>query len=78
MREPLNFDALLHIDTAYEDELRGLLDAIEHDTPVPLPPEEARQAVLLAVAAVWSSRRGQVAHIQPDFNFSETPEGGAA
>jgi predicted dehydrogenase len=78
MREPLNFDALLHIDTAYEDELRGLLDAIEHDTPVPLSPEEARQAVLLAVAAVWSSRRGQVAHIQPGFNFSETPEGGAA
>jgi len=78
MREPLNFDALLHIDTAYEDELRGLLDAIEQDTAVPLPPEEARQAVLLSVAAVWSSQRGQVAHIQPDFNTLETAEGGAA
>lgn len=77
-REPLNFDALLHIDTAYEDELRGLLDAIDRDAPVPLPPEEARHAVLLAVAAVWSSRKGQVAHIQPAFSFteSETGEGG--
>ncbi len=76
-REPLNFDALLHIDTAYVDELRGLLDAIEDDTPVPLPPEEARQAVLLAVAAVWSSQRGQVAHIQPDFYFTDDENGGA-
>jgi len=74
-REPLNFDTLLHIDTAYEDELRGLLDAIARDTEVPLPPREARQAVLLSVAAVWSSRKGQVAHIQPDFNFTETGEG---
>jgi myo-inositol 2-dehydrogenase/D-chiro-inositol 1-dehydrogenase len=73
--EPLNFDTLLHIDTAYEDELRGLLDAIARDTEVPLPPREARQAVLLSVAAVWSSRKGQVAHIQPDFNFTETGEG---
>ena len=69
-RAPLNFDALLHIDTAYEDELRGLLDAIERDAPVPLPPEEARQAVLLAVAAVWSSRTGQVAQIRPDFSLT--------
>jgi predicted dehydrogenase len=76
-REPLNFDTLLHIDTAYEDELRGLLDAIERDTAVPLPPEEARQAVLLSVAAVWSSRKGQVAHIRRDFNFAAGEENDA-
>ena len=77
-REPLNFDALLHIDTAYEDEMRGLLDAIEQDMAVPLPPEEARQAVMLSVAAVWSSQHGQVAHIQPDFNVTAGDEGGQA
>lgn len=66
-QEPLNFDTLLHIGTAYEDELANLLDAVEHDAPLWVPPEEARQAVLLAVAAAWSSQHNQVAHIQPAF-----------
>lgn len=65
--EPLSFPTLLRNDGAYEDELRNVLDAIEHDTPLWVPPEEARQAVLIAVAAAWSSSRGQVARIRPDF-----------
>jgi len=74
--EPLSFPTLLRVDTAYEEELRNVLDAIEFDTPLWVPPEEARQAVLLAVAAAWSSRRGQVARIRPDFYTVD--EGGTA
>ncbi len=77
--EPLNFDALLHIGTAYVDELANLLDHIAHDAPLWVPPEEARQAVLLAVAAAWSSSRGQVARISPDFYLvDDSATGGTA
>ena len=65
--EPLSFPTLLRVDTAYVDELRSVLDAIEFDTPLWVPPEEARQAVLLAVAAAWSAKRNAVAHIPSDF-----------
>lgn len=65
--EPLAFPSLLRVSSAYEEELRNVLDAVEFGAPLWVPPEEARQAVLLAVAAAWSSQRGQVARIRPDF-----------
>ena len=60
IRQPLNFATLLHIDEAYVEELRGLVDAVVDDRPVPLPPEEARAALAIALAAVRSSEEGRV------------------
>ncbi len=57
--QPLNFGALLHIEEAYVAELRALVDAVRDDTPVPLPPTEARAALALALAAVRSSEEGR-------------------
>lgn len=63
LRQPLNFDTLLHIEEAYVAELRGLVDAVLDDTPVPLPPEEARAALAISLAAVQSSNEGRVIHL---------------
>jgi predicted dehydrogenase len=58
LRQPINFATLLHIDDAYVAELRGLADAIVDDTPVPMPPQEARAALAIALAAVRSAAEG--------------------
>lgn len=58
LRQPINFATLLHIDDAYVAELRGLADAIVDDTPVPMPPGEARAALAIALAAVRSAAEG--------------------
>ena len=60
LQQPLNFGTLLHIDEAYVAELRALVDAVVDDLPVPLPPEEARAALAIALAAVRSSEEGRV------------------
>jgi myo-inositol 2-dehydrogenase / D-chiro-inositol 1-dehydrogenase len=58
LRQPINFATLLHVDDAYVAELRGLADAIVDDTPVPMPPQEARSALAIALAAVRSAAEG--------------------
>lgn len=58
LRQPINFATLLHIDDAYVGELRGLIEAIETDGPVPMPPQEARAALAIALAAVRSAEEG--------------------
>lgn len=63
LRQPINFATLLHIDDAYERELRGLADAVLDDTDVPMPPQEARAALAIALAAVRSSAEGRVVHL---------------
>ena len=63
MQLPINFATLLHIDDAYERELRGLTDAIIDDTAVPMPPQEARAALAIALAAVRSSAEGRVVRL---------------
>lgn len=56
---PQNWASLLHVDVAYENELGGFATAIMRDTPVPMDPWEARQAVAMSVAAVESSKTGR-------------------
>jgi predicted dehydrogenase len=56
---PGNAGGLLHIETAYETELRGFADAVLNGTPVPMDPWEARQALAMSVAAVRSSKEGR-------------------
>ena len=59
MRFPSNFDLLIHVDIAYVNELRQFAASIRDDTPVPLDPWEARQAIALSAAAVESSQTGR-------------------
>jgi predicted dehydrogenase len=59
MRYPGNAGGLLHLDIAYETELRGFAEAVLHDGPVPMDPWEARQALAMSVAAVQSSKEGR-------------------
>jgi myo-inositol 2-dehydrogenase/D-chiro-inositol 1-dehydrogenase len=66
LRQPLNFATLLHVDEAYVAELRGLAEAVIDDTPVPLPPEEARAALAISLAAVRSSGEGRVVRLDED------------
>jgi myo-inositol 2-dehydrogenase/D-chiro-inositol 1-dehydrogenase len=66
LQQPLNFGTLLHIDEAYVAELRALVDAVVDDLPVPLPPEEARAALAIALAAVRSSEEGRVIRMTSD------------
>jgi predicted dehydrogenase len=51
---PGNWRSLLHVDEAYELELKGFAEAIRADLPVPMDGWEARQAVAMSVAAVRS------------------------
>ena len=55
-RYPSNWSTLLHIGSAYEDEIRGFAEAIRSDGPLPMDPFHARQALALSLAAVESSR----------------------
>lgn len=59
LSQPLNFDTLLHVDSAYATELAGFARAIREDGPAPMPAEEARGAIELSIAAVRSSQSGQ-------------------
>lgn len=72
MRFPENFDQLLHVDDAYLQELAGFAAAVRDDTPPPLDPWNARQAVAISVAAVASSRSGRPVALP-----ETTPAGGA-
>jgi myo-inositol 2-dehydrogenase / D-chiro-inositol 1-dehydrogenase len=56
-RFPANWDTLLHIGAAYQTEIRGFVEAIRAEGPVPMDPWEARQALAASVAAVRSSQQ---------------------
>ncbi len=57
---PGSYDILLLNLPAYVRELDAFVDALEHDRPVPMPPEEARAALAIAMAAVESATAGRV------------------
>jgi predicted dehydrogenase len=57
---------LLHNLTAYAREWTGFVDAVQHDRPVPMPPEEARAALRLALAAAESAHTGHVVPLAPE------------
>jgi len=54
-----NWGSLLHVDSAYETELRGFAESILHATPVPMDAWEARQALAMSIASVLSSNEGR-------------------
>ncbi|HET9016065.1 MAG TPA: Gfo/Idh/MocA family oxidoreductase, partial [Thermomicrobiaceae bacterium] len=71
MRFPENFDQLLHVDDAYVQELAGFAKAVREDTPVPLDPWNARQALAISAAAVESSRTGRPVEIPEATNAKQ-------
>ena len=54
---------LLHNPPAYVREWVAFLEAVQHERPLPMPPEEARAALRLALAAVESARTGRTARL---------------
>jgi myo-inositol 2-dehydrogenase/D-chiro-inositol 1-dehydrogenase len=66
---PGNWGALLHLDIAYESELRGFAEAVLADRELPMAAWEARQALAMSVAAVRSSESGEWVTLQ----VGETP-----
>lgn len=56
---------LLHNPTAYVREWAGFLDTVQRGRPLPMPPEEAREALRLALATVESARTGKVVRLGP-------------
>ena len=74
MHFPENFNVLLHVDDAYVREISQFAHAVREDTPVPLDPWNARQALAIALAAVESSQTGKVVQV----NRSAGESGGAA
>jgi predicted dehydrogenase len=60
---PGGYEILLHNLPAYVREQAAFVDAIRRDAPVPMPPEEARDALRLALAGVESARTGRVVHL---------------
>ena len=65
---PGNWAGLLHVDSAYETELRGFAEAVVSDGPVPMDAWEARQALAMSLAAVRSSQVGrwvELAEMEP-------------
>ncbi len=58
-RFPDAYHTLLHFQDAYTLELSLFVRSVVEDLPVPLPPEEARAALLLALAAARSARTGK-------------------
>jgi len=56
---PDSYRLLLHVQDAYVSELSQFVDAWRRDQPVPLPAEEARAALRLALAADESARTGR-------------------
>jgi predicted dehydrogenase len=55
---PESVHILLHNQTAYTREHAAFVDAVREGRPLPMPPEEARAALRLALAAVDSARTG--------------------
>ncbi|MDP2857632.1 MAG: Gfo/Idh/MocA family oxidoreductase [Bacillota bacterium] len=58
-RFPDAYHTLLHFQDAYTLELSLFVQAVIEDLPVPLPAEEARAALLLALAAARSASTGR-------------------
>ena len=50
---------LLHNQTAYVREHAAFVEAVRTGGPLPMPPEEARAALRLALGAVESARTGR-------------------
>lgn len=57
---PESTHILLHNQTAYVREHAAFVDAVRARGPLPMPPEEARGALRLALGAVESARTGRV------------------
>ncbi len=62
---PESNEILLHNLTAYVREWAAFLDAVQHGRPLPMPPEDARAALRLALAAVQSARTGTIVRLAP-------------
>ncbi|HLJ58811.1 MAG TPA: Gfo/Idh/MocA family oxidoreductase [bacterium] len=60
---PGGYEILLHNLPAYVREHAAFVEAVRRDTPVPMPPEDARAALRLALAGVESGRSGRVVHL---------------
>jgi len=71
---PESSEILLHNLPAYAREWAAFLDAVRHDRPVPMPPDDARAALRLALAAVQSARTGKIVPLAPGV----PPEEGSA
>lgn len=56
------FERLLRYQDAYVSELSQFVDAMQRGLPVPLPAQEARKALRIALAAVASAESGRVVH----------------
>ena len=56
---PESGQILLHNQTAYDREHAAFIDTVRAGVPLPMPPEEARAALRLALAAVESARTGR-------------------
>jgi len=56
---------LLHNQTAYDREHAAFIDTVRTGASLPMPPEEARAALRLALAAVESARAGRVVSLAP-------------
>jgi UDP-N-acetylglucosamine 3-dehydrogenase len=56
---PDSYRLLLHVQDAYVSELAQFVTAMREDHPVPLPAEEAREALRLGLAADESARIGR-------------------
>jgi len=71
---PESDQILLHNRTAYVREWAGFLDAVERGGHVPLPPEEARAALRLALATVESARTGLPVSLAPEHRVGNGEE----
>jgi myo-inositol 2-dehydrogenase / D-chiro-inositol 1-dehydrogenase len=70
---PESYHILLHNPAAYVREWAGFLDALQQDRPVPMPAEEARAALELALAAEESARTGRVVRLRSAERAGESP-----
>ena len=73
MHFPTAYGSLLHIDDAYVTEQRIFFDAVNHDTPLPLDPTDARAALEMALAATYSASTGQEVSL-PFVDATDTKE----
>ena len=63
---PGHYEMLLHNLPAYARELEELVNAIEEERPVRMPPSEARAALQLVLAAIRSAREGRTVRVQDE------------
>lgn len=59
MRDPAAYHHLLHVEEAYVEEHRAFVRSVREGVPLPVPPEEARLALAIGLAADASARSGQ-------------------